>query len=39
MAKQVEDFDANLAGEEGKTEERKSRWLDRIKKGKLTSHT
>jgi len=36
MAKQVEDFDANLAGEEGKTEETKSRWFKRIKKGILT---
>lgn len=33
MAKQVEDFDANLAGEEGKTEETKSSWFKRIKKG------
>jgi acetyl-CoA carboxylase carboxyl transferase subunit beta len=33
MAKQVEDFDANLAGEEGKTEESKSSWFKRIKKG------
>ena len=33
MAKQVEDFDANLAGEEGKTEETKSSWFRRIKKG------
>src|SRR6185436_8038553 len=31
------DFDANLAGEEGKTEETKSRWFKRIKKGILTS--
>jgi len=37
MAKQVEDFDANLAGEEGKTEETKSRWFKRIKKGILTT--
>ncbi|MBS1737888.1 MAG: acetyl-CoA carboxylase carboxyl transferase subunit beta, partial [Bacteroidetes bacterium] len=37
MAKQVEDFDANLAGEEGKAEETKSRWFKRIKKGILTS--
>jgi len=36
MAKQVEDFDANLAGEEGKTEETKTRWFQRIKKGILT---
>lgn len=33
MSKQVEDFDANLAGEEGKTEETKSSWFRRIKKG------
>ena len=33
MSKQIEDFDANLAGEEGKTEETKSSWFRRIKKG------
>ena len=33
MAKQIEDFDANLAGEEGKTEESKTSWFKRIKKG------
>jgi len=33
MAKLVEDFDANLAGEEGKSEETKSSWFKRIKKG------
>ncbi len=33
MAKQFEDFDANLAGEEGKSEETRSRWFKRIKKG------
>ncbi|MBM3415015.1 MAG: acetyl-CoA carboxylase carboxyltransferase subunit beta [Bacteroidetes bacterium] len=33
MAKQFEDFDANLAGEEGKTEETKASWFKRIKKG------
>ncbi|HRB31149.1 MAG TPA: acetyl-CoA carboxylase, carboxyltransferase subunit beta [Chitinophagaceae bacterium] len=33
MAKQVEDIDANLAGEEGKTEESKASWFKRIKKG------
>ena len=33
MAKQVEDFDANLAGEEGKSEETKTSWFKRIKKG------
>ncbi len=37
MAKQFEDFDANLAGEEGKTEETKSSWFKRIKKGILTT--
>lgn len=36
MAEQIEDFDANLAGEEGKTEETKTRWFKRIKKGILT---
>ncbi|HYM94815.1 MAG TPA: acetyl-CoA carboxylase, carboxyltransferase subunit beta [Chitinophagaceae bacterium] len=33
MAKQFEDFDANLAGEEGKTDETKTSWFKRIKKG------
>jgi acetyl-CoA carboxylase carboxyl transferase subunit beta len=33
MAKQVEDFDANLAGEEGKTDETRTSWFKRIKKG------
>jgi len=33
MAKQFEDFDANLAGEDGKTEETKASWFKRIKKG------
>ena len=33
MAKLIEDFDANLAGEDGKTEETKSSWFKRIKKG------
>ncbi len=32
MAKPFEDFDANLAGEEGKTEETKTSWFKRIKK-------
>lgn len=32
-----EDFDANLAGEEGQTEETKASWFKRIKKGILTS--
>ena len=36
MSKQFEDFDANLAGEEGKTEETKTSWFKRIKKGILT---
>ena len=31
-----EDFDANLAGEDGETEEAKRRWFKRIKKGILT---
>jgi acetyl-CoA carboxylase carboxyl transferase subunit beta len=35
MAKQVEDFDSNLAGEEG-TESTKSSWFKRIRKGILT---
>ena len=37
MSKQIEDFDANLAGEEGKTEETKSSWFKRIKKGITTT--
>ncbi|MFD2524873.1 acetyl-CoA carboxylase, carboxyltransferase subunit beta [Flavihumibacter stibioxidans] len=37
MAQHEEDFDANLAGEEGQTEETKSSWFKRIKKGILTS--
>lgn len=37
MAQHVEDFDANLAGEEGQSEEAKSSWFKRIKKGILTS--
>lgn len=32
-----EDFDANLAGEDGHTDESRSRWFKRIKKGILTS--
>jgi acetyl-CoA carboxylase carboxyl transferase subunit beta len=32
-----EDFDANLAGEEGQSEETKANWFKRIKKGILTS--
>lgn len=35
--RQEEDFEANLAGEEGKSEETKSSWFKRIKKGILTS--
>src|SRR5688500_3562791 len=35
--KQDEDFEANLAGEEGQSEESKSSWFKRIKKGILTS--
>lgn len=35
--KQEEDFDANLAGEEGESEETKRRWFRRIKKGITTS--
>ena len=34
---QDEDFDANLAGEEGTEEETKTSWFKRIKKGILTS--
>lgn len=33
MSTQFEDFDANLAGEDGKSEETKSSWFRRIKKG------
>ncbi len=33
MAKQFEDFDANLAGDEGKAEETRASWFKRIKKG------
>ncbi len=33
MPEKIEDFDANLAGEDGKTEETKSSWFKRIKKG------
>ncbi len=35
--KQEEDFDANLAGEEGATEETRRRWFRRIKKNITTS--
>lgn len=35
--RQEEDFDANLAGEDGNTEETKKSWFKRIKKGILTS--
>ena len=33
MAKPFEDFDANLTGEEGKSDEAKTSWFKRIKKG------
>ena len=36
MDQQFEDFDANLAGEEGKSEETKSSWFKRLKKGITT---
>jgi acetyl-CoA carboxylase carboxyl transferase subunit beta len=36
MNQQYEDFDANLAGEEGKSEEAKSSWFKRLKKGITT---
>ncbi len=36
MGKPVEDFDANLAGEEGKSEEAKASWFKRLKKGITT---
>ena len=35
--KQEDDFEANLAGDEGQSEESKSSWFKRIKKGILTS--
>ena len=35
--KHEDDFDANLAGDEGTTEETKTSWFKRIKKGILTS--
>src|ERR1700761_2943808 len=35
--KNDDDFEANLAGEEGQSEESKSGWFRRIKKGILTS--
>jgi acetyl-CoA carboxylase carboxyl transferase subunit beta len=35
--KHEDDFDANLAGDEGATEETKTSWFKRIKKGILTS--
>ncbi|MEP7258199.1 MAG: acetyl-CoA carboxylase carboxyl transferase subunit beta, partial [Flavitalea sp.] len=35
--RQDEDFEANLAGEEGNSEETKTSWFKRIKKGILTS--
>ncbi|HEU0064782.1 MAG TPA: acetyl-CoA carboxylase, carboxyltransferase subunit beta [Flavisolibacter sp.] len=36
MDQQFEDFDANLAGEEGKSEETKASWFKRLKKGITT---
>ncbi len=36
MSQQIEDFDANLAGEEGKTEEARASWFKRLKKGITT---
>ena len=36
MSQQIEDFDANLAGEEGRSEETKSSWFKRLKKGITT---
>lgn len=36
MDQQFEDFEANLAGEEGKTEETKTSWFKRLKKGITT---
>ncbi|MGB4844939.1 MAG: hypothetical protein WBP16_10770 [Ferruginibacter sp.] len=35
--RQEEDFDANLAGEEGTEEQLKANWFKRMKKGILTS--
>ncbi|HLX93096.1 MAG TPA: acetyl-CoA carboxylase, carboxyltransferase subunit beta [Puia sp.] len=37
MMKLDDDFEANLAGDDGKGEESKTRWFKRIKKGILTS--
>ena len=36
MNQEFEDFEANLAGEEGKTEETKTSWFKRLKKGITT---
>ena len=36
MDQQFEDFEANLAGEEGRTEETKTSWFKRLKKGITT---
>src|SRR5881398_1490160 len=36
MDQQFEDFDANLAGEEGKSEEKKASWFKRLNKGITT---
>jgi acetyl-CoA carboxylase carboxyl transferase subunit beta len=37
MMKLDDDFESNLAGDDGKSEESKTRWFKRIKKGILTS--
>jgi acetyl-CoA carboxylase carboxyl transferase subunit beta len=37
MSQQEEDFEVNLTGEEGQSEESKTRWFKRIKKGIQTS--
>jgi acetyl-CoA carboxylase carboxyl transferase subunit beta len=37
MAQQEDDFEVNLTGEEGQSEESKTRWFKRIKKGIQTS--
>ena len=36
MNQEFEDFEANLAGEEGRTEETKTSWFKRLKKGITT---
>ena len=37
MAEQFEDFESNLAGEEGKVPEARTSWFKRLKKGITTS--